>query len=57
MNRLQLVMEKLLGPGQVACDPEKSCITNLKLLRNVIIRSQQTRRLKGLLMSLDLESL
>lgn len=55
MNRLQLVMEKLLGPGQVACDPEKSCITNLKLLRNVIIRSQQTRRLKGLLMSLDLE--
>lgn len=55
MNRIQPLMEKLLGPGQAACDPEKSCITNLKLLRNIVTRSQQTKRFKGLLIALDLE--
>lgn len=40
MNRLQPLMDSLIGPGQAAGISDKSCITNLKLLRNLIINAK-----------------
>lgn len=54
-NRLHPLLEKIIGPGQTACNPNKSCVDNLKTLRNITIRAGQTKRFKGLLLSLDLE--
>lgn len=54
-NRLHAVLPNLIGPGQAACNPEKSCIYNLRLIRNICLRAEQTKRLKGLILSLDLE--
>lgn len=55
MNRLQPIIDSLVGPGQSACISEKSCISNLKLLRNITIKSNISKRFKGLIVSLDLE--
>lgn len=54
-NRLQPLMNKLIGPGQSACVSESSCINNLRTLRNVLIKSKLTKHFKSLLLSIDLE--
>lgn len=54
-NRLQPLMEHLIGPGQAACLPEKSCTTNLKILRNITLKSSKSKRFKGTIVSIDLE--
>lgn len=45
-------MGKHIGPGKTVSDSNKSYT---KSLRNVILRSQQTKRFEGFLLSLDLE--
>lgn len=55
MNRLQPLLPNLIGPGQAACITEKSCVTNIKLLRNLSIKATQSKRIKVLLVSLDLD--
>lgn len=54
-NRIQPVLEKLIGPGQAACLKDSSCIQNLKLLRNVLIKANKSKKFKGAILSLDLE--
>lgn len=54
-NRLQPLMNKLIGPGQSACVSETSCINNLRTFRNVLIKSKLTKHFKSLLLSIDLE--
>lgn len=55
MNRLQPILDSLIGPGQSACISEKSCITNLKFLRNICIKANQSSTFKALIASFDLE--
>uniref|UniRef100_A0A1W7R675 Putative tx1-3 aae n=1 Tax=Aedes albopictus TaxID=7160 RepID=A0A1W7R675_AEDAL len=54
-NRLKPMMEKLLGPGQSASIENSSCVNNLSLLRNIIIKANKSRKFKGILLSVDLE--
>lgn len=54
-NRTQPLLGNLLGPGQSACIKEKSCIDNLEDLRKLFTKSIETKRLKGFIVSLDLE--
>lgn len=54
-NRIQPILEKLIGPGQAACVKDSSCIHNLKLLRNVLIKANKSKKFKGAILSLDLE--
>lgn len=54
-NRMQKSVEKLVGPGQSACIPERSCIENLKDVRRIMTKAAESKRFKGLLLSLDLE--
>lgn len=54
-NRMQPLLESLIGPGQAACLSEKSCIANLKVLRNITIKSENSKCFKGTIVSLDLE--
>lgn len=53
--RLQPLLNGLIGPGQSACLEEQSCINNLRILRNTLLKSKQSRHFKGILLSIDLE--
>lgn len=54
-NRIMTILDKVVGPGQVACMKNKSCIDNLKNIRRLVTRSQENKRVKGFLVSLDLQ--
>lgn len=54
-NRLQPLMTKLLGPGQSACITESSCVNNLRILRNILLKAKQSKHFKSILLSIDLE--
>lgn len=54
-NRMQPLIESVIGPGQSACLSENSCAANLKVLRNITIKSENSKRFKGTIVSLDLE--
>lgn len=53
--RLQPLLSKLLGPGQSSCVTEKSCINNLRTLRNIALKAKQSKHFKVMLLSIDLE--
>lgn len=54
-TRLQTKIDKLIGPGQSACIGNRSCTDNLKDIRRIFTRAIETKRLKGCLISVDLE--
>lgn len=54
-NRIKTVLKKIVGPGQVACVDNKSCVDNIKNIRRLITRSLENKRVKGFLVSLDLQ--
>lgn len=54
-NRVQPLIESLVGSGQTACLSNQSCTTNLKQIRNIVIKSSSSKSFKGSIVSLDLE--
>lgn len=54
-TRLQPLLSKLIGPGQSACISEKSCVNNLRTLRNIVLKAKQSKNFKVMLLSIDLE--
>jgi hypothetical protein len=54
-NRIQEHLMSLIGPGQSACIPGRSCTRNLEDTRRLMTKSVENKQCKGLLMSLDLE--
>lgn len=54
-NRISPFLEDLLSAGQTACLPQKSCTDNLKDIRRILLRSNDTLRFKGALVSVDLQ--
>lgn len=54
-NRIQPLLDKLIGPGQAACVTDRSCVDNLRTFRNILIKANASKKFKGILMSLDLE--
>lgn len=54
-NRIQSVLPDLIGPYQAACHKEKSCVENLKILRNLVAHSNNKKSFKIAFLSLDLQ--
>lgn len=54
-NRLKPIMPRILGPGQSACVEKSSCVDNLTLLRNIIVKANKCKKFKGIILSVDLE--
>lgn len=54
-NRVQNILPDLIGPYQAACHKEKSCVDNLKVLRNLVASSNKKRSFKLAFLSLDLQ--
>lgn len=54
-NRMQPLLDKLIGPGQAACVTDRSCVDNLRTFRNILVKANASKKFKGILMSLDLE--
>lgn len=54
-NRLQPILDTIIENGQTACLAEKSCTTNLRILRNIMLKSNTTKTFKGAIVSIDLE--
>lgn len=54
-NRIQEHLLSLIGPGQSACMSGRSCTNNLEDIRRLMTKSVESKRCKGLLLSLDLE--
>lgn len=54
-NRIQPMMKNVLGAEQAACVEDNSCITNLRLLRNILVKANKSKKFKGAILSLDLE--
>lgn len=46
-NRLKPLMEELLGVGQSASIENGSCIDNLTLLRNIIVKANKSKKIQG----------
>lgn len=54
-NRLKSCIEELLEEGQTAGVKNKSCIDNLDVIRTLVVKAQQSKKFKFVLLSLDLE--
>lgn len=54
-TRLKVCMESLVGDGQTAGLEGKSCVQNLDKIRTVVARTQQGKRVKIALVSVDLQ--
>lgn len=54
-SRFAKVMDHLLDVGQTAGKQNQSCINNLDSIRNLVIKAQQSKKFKFVLLSIDLE--
>lgn len=53
--RIKLHLDDLLGCEQSACKSNRSCSDNLKDIRRIMLRANDSKRFKGALVSIDLQ--